>query len=176
VHHSAGWLPLVPALEAKVQLGDHLHDDTRSVTKIRRRLYELRHPRDDPGAPGPKLAGFLDRLAEAATPEAYVSVAYGMVKPALVRAVRVQLAGLDPVTDEPSLRLLTQLLARQERHIEELGPGAPPPDRGPEDLAGLAIRPRATRRLPVLAPLLEPARDPFVEVTDEGDPFLAREL
>jgi hypothetical protein len=28
---------------------------------------------------------------------------------------------LDPVTDEPSLRLLTQIVERQRRHIAELG-------------------------------------------------------
>jgi hypothetical protein len=176
VHHACGWLPLIPGLEAKVRLGDHVHDDARAVTKVRRRLYELRHPRDDPGAPGPELGALLDRLPQASTPEAYVSVAYGLVKPALIRALRIQLAGLDPVTDEPSLRLLTQLLARQERHVDELGPGVPPPDPGPDDLGALPVRPRAKRRLPVLPPLVDPARDPFVEVTDAGDHFLAREL
>ena len=43
-------------------------------------------------------------------------MAYGEAKPALVRAMRIHLEGLDPVADEPSLRLLTQLVERQERH------------------------------------------------------------
>src|SRR6188474_1711736 len=49
VHLSCGWLPLEPRLEVKYALGDHLHDDARAVTKIKRRLYELRTPR--PRAP-----------------------------------------------------------------------------------------------------------------------------
>src|SRR5918994_1082233 len=48
VHLSCGWLPLEPRLEVKYALGDHLHDDARAVTKIKRRLYELRTPSDYP--------------------------------------------------------------------------------------------------------------------------------
>ena len=51
VHLSCGWLPLEPRLETKYLLGDHVHDDARAVTKIKRRLYELRTPSDYPGAP-----------------------------------------------------------------------------------------------------------------------------
>ena len=54
VHLSCGWLPLEPRLETKYLLGDHLHDDARAVTKIKRRLYELRTPSDYPGAPCPR--------------------------------------------------------------------------------------------------------------------------
>ena len=61
VHLSCGWLPLEPRLETKYLLGDHLHDDARAVTKIKRRLYELRTPSDYPGAP-------CDELADAARP------------------------------------------------------------------------------------------------------------
>jgi hypothetical protein len=175
VHLSAGWLPLVPRLEDKVRLGDHLHDDARSVAGVRRRLYELRHPADDPGAPGPELAALLDRAAGAPAPDRYVAQAYGVLKPALLRAVRIQLDGLDPVTDEPSLRLLRRLEERQERHVRELPAAGPAQDAGPEDLGALPPG-RGRRRLPVMAPLGEPARDPFVEIRDGGDPYLAREL
>ena len=61
VHLSCGWLPLEPRLEVKYALGDHLHDDARAVTKIKRRLYELRTPSDYPGAPAEELAALLDR-------------------------------------------------------------------------------------------------------------------
>jgi hypothetical protein len=182
VHLSCGWLALAPEFELKYALGDHLHDDARAVSKIRRRLYELRHPSDYPGAPAEELEALLDRLGEAETPAAYVELAYGQAKPALLRAFEVHLENLDPVSDEPSLRLLTQLVGRQERHVAELGPGgegegATGSGRWPADLGALPIRlkskPRALRILP---PLVEPARDEFVDVTAEGDPFLVREL
>ena len=52
VHLSNGWLPLAPEFETKYRLGDHIHDDARALSKVKRRLYELRHPSDYPGAPG----------------------------------------------------------------------------------------------------------------------------
>jgi hypothetical protein len=181
VHLSCGWLPLVGEFERKYALGDHLHDDARAVSKIRRRLYELRHPSEYPGAPGGELLALLERMNDASDPDEYIALAYGEAKPALVSAISIHLRELDPVTDEPSLRLLTQLVERQRRHISEL-----PADRRPEgdgreamaeDLGALAIDLKGPRReLRVMPPLDEPARDPFVEVTPEGDPFLTEEL
>ena len=97
--------------------------------------------------------------------------------PLTLRAFEVHLEHLDPVSDEPSLRLLSQLIERQRRHLAELGPGADGPLPVIDDLGALEIRLKATpRALRVMSPLDEPARDEFVEVTAEGDPFLAREL
>jgi hypothetical protein len=177
VHLSSGWLPLAPQFEVKYALGDHLHDDARAISKIRRRLYELRHPSDYPGAPAEELAALLGRLDQAETPAAYIELAYGEAKPALLRAFKVHLEHLDPVSDEPSLRLLTQLVERQERHVSELGLGSTDAEGWPDDLGTLPIRLKAEpRELRVMPPLAEPARDEFVRVTAEGDPFLVREL
>jgi hypothetical protein len=175
VHLSNGWLPLVPAFEDKLRLGDHIHDDARAVSKVRRRLYELRHPSDYPGAPGPELCELLDALNAADTPRAYLDLAYGVAKPAIARAIRIQLDALDPVLDEPSLRLLTQLLERQERHVRAIAHSTPAL-RVPEDIGALEIRLRDERPLRVMAPLEEPARDEFVDVTPDGDPYLTDEL
>src|SRR5687767_4904928 len=122
VHLSCGWLPLEPRLEVKYAFGDHLHDDARGLTKIKRRLYELRTPSDSPGAPSPELTALLERANAASSSAEYVEIAYGELKPALAAAMRLHLATLDPIVDEPSLRLLTQLLHRQERHVIELPP------------------------------------------------------
>src|SRR3954447_15341377 len=120
VHLSCGWLPLEPRLETKDLLRDHLHDDARAVTKIKRRLYELRTPSEYPGAPCDELAALLDRASGAQSSAEYVEIAYGELKPALIAATRIHLDHLDPMLDEPSLRQLTQLLHRQERHVAEL--------------------------------------------------------
>jgi uncharacterized ferritin-like protein (DUF455 family) len=181
VHLSCGWLPLVADFEVKYRLGDHIHDDARAVSRIRRRLYELRHPSDHPGAPGEVLAGLLDRMAAARDPEEYLALAYGGAKPALLAAVGVHLERLDPVSDEPSLRLLRKLGARQERHIAEssvIGPQSSGREPGwVEDIGALPIALRGARReLRVMPRIERPARDPFVEVTADGDPFLSDEL
>jgi hypothetical protein len=180
-HLSNGWLPLAPDFETKYRLGDHIHDDARSISKVRRRLYELRHPSDYPGTPGPELTALLERMEAAGSVDEYVAVAYGKAKPVLVEAFRIHLEGLDPVSDEPSLRLLRQLLARQERHIDELAASRlQTEDYGAkriEDLGALPIELKGDPwPLRVMAPLDQPARDEFVEVTAGGDPFLRDEL
>ena len=158
VHAGNGRLPLEPSFERKYALGEQLYDDARALSKVKRRLYELRHPSDYPGAPGEELCVLLDRGDR------------DELKSALLRAVRIHLEALDPVKDEPSLRILRRLAERQERHL-----GGPAASEGP-DIGALPIRLRETRELRVLAPLEEPARDEFVEVTEEGDPYLVREL
>jgi Protein of unknown function (DUF455) len=173
VHLSCGWLPLEPRLSVKCALGDHVHDDARSLTKIKRRLYELRTPSDYPGAPCDELAGMLDRANEAADSAAYVELAYGELKSSLIAAIRVHLDELDPLVDEPSLRLLTQILHRQDRHVTELGV-RPAPVAG--DIGALPVTLREVRELRVMPPLDEPARDDFVEVTPEGDTYLSDDL
>jgi hypothetical protein len=189
VHLSSGWLPLVADFETKYRLGDHLHDDARTVSRIKRRLYELRHPSEYPGAPGPQLVAPLDRMEEAATPQEYFRVAYGEAKPALLEAVRFHLEHLDPVSDEPSLRLLSKFAARQDRHLAGLketgqetssaGSAAGSGLAGVpvEDLGALPIELKGEpRTLRVMAPLDAPARDEFVQVTEEGDAYLRDEL
>jgi Protein of unknown function (DUF455) len=192
VHLSNGWLPLVGDFETKYRLGDHLHDDARAISKVRRRLYELRHPSEYPGAPGEELIALLERIGAVGDPGEYIAIAYGEAKPALIEAIRIHLERLDPVSDEPSLRLLTQVLARQKRHIADFAAFIPSPPASslanpsppasslanlPFDLGALPIElKREPRPLRVMPPLEQPARDGFVEVTEEGDPFLADEL
>jgi uncharacterized protein DUF455 len=172
VHLTAGHLALEPRFEVKALLGDHLHDDARAVTKIRRRLYELRHPSDYPGAPSHELTELLDR-ANTDT-HTYLEIAYGELKPTLIGAIRIHLDNLEPLIDEPSLRLLTQLLHRQERHVTELPAGR---ERAVfDDLGALPVQLRESRALKVLPPLEQPARDTFIEVTEHGDPYLTAEL
>jgi hypothetical protein len=160
VHLTAGHLALAPRFEIKALLGDHLYDDARAVSKIRRRLDELGH---GPGAPGSELTARLDR-ANTEDTQAYLEIAYGELKPALIDGIRVHLANLEPLIDEPSLRLLTQLLHRQERHVTEL----PAEHRQPafDDLGALAVTPHERRALTPLPPLDQPARDAFIEIVD----------
>jgi hypothetical protein len=167
VHLSCGHLALEPRFEVKALLGDHLYDDARAVSKIRRRLYELRAPADDPGAPSEELAQLLNEADEADT-HAYLEIAYGQLKPTLVEAVRTHLERIDPLLDEPSLRLLTQLRHRQERHTAELPVGGA--HAAFEDLGALPVRPGETRALRPLPPLHQPARDAFIEIANTANP------
>ena len=154
VHLAAGQLALEPRLEVKALLADHLHDDARAAAKIERRLTELGR---EPGTPGDELAALLDR----AYTQPYLETAYGELKPTLIQAVRTHLEDVDPLLDEPGLRILTQLRHRQERHTTEL----PAQQRETHDLAE-PPKPGETPTLRVLPRLETPARDAFVEITD----------
>ena len=96
VHLSCGHLALEPRFEVKALLADHLHDDARAVTKISRRLYELRTPSEYPGAPSAELAALLDRAADAADTHEYLEIAYGELKPTLIAALGIHLAAPRP--------------------------------------------------------------------------------
>ncbi len=167
VHLSCGQLALEPRFEVKALIADHLHDDARAVTKLRRRLDELHTPGAYPGAPSPELTELLDRAADADTGE-YLRLAYGRLKPTLIAAVSIHLQQLDPLLDEPSLRLLTHLRHRQERHTTELPEGAGQP--AFDDVGALPIRLGEARSLTVMAALERPARDAFVEIADAAEP------
>lgn len=157
VHLAAGRLALEPRLEIKGLLGAHLHDDAQAVHALRRRLQELGAA---PHVPGAALQAKLDRAHAAPTPEA-LALAYGTLKPALVEAVGAHLAALDPLAEEPTLRLLTWLRHRQERHVAELPaerrPAPPLDDPGTGE-----------RRLPALPPVDRPARDAYVTVAPDA--------
>ena len=102
-----------PRLEVKAALAAHLYDDARSVAKLDARVEEL----DARAAQAPPAADPVDE-AEAL------------------------LAAIDPVVDEATLRVLTQLLHRQRRHADELDPAVHDQrERVPEiDLPAAAVR------------------------------------
>jgi len=155
VHLSCGHLAREPRFEVKAVLADHLHDDARAVGKLHARRSELGG--DHAVAPSAELAALLDR----AYAEDYLEVAYGELKPTLVAALRAHLDRVDPLLDEPTHRLLNQLVYRQERHVAEL----PPSTRrvAIDDLGALPLEP-GERALRVLPRPDRPARDAFVEV------------
>jgi hypothetical protein len=174
VHLTGAWLMLEPRLEVKCALADHLHDDARAVTDLRRRLEDLRRPADDAGGPADEAAALLDRAAQATSAPGYVAIAYDELKPALVAGLQAQLDALDPLVEEPSLRLLTELLHRQERHVIELGSGGAPPQ-PTADPSLTRAKAGAPRPLEVLPALADPSRDAYVDIaaTEGGAPGAA---
>jgi hypothetical protein len=150
VHVTAGRLPLEPRFEVKALLAAHLHDDACAVAALRRRIDELGGA---PRGPGEELGRLLDRDV------------YAALKPALIAALHAHRRRLDPLADEPTFHLLTQLAHRQQRHLTEL-PTDPEADL-PADLGALPRDAEHERRLTPMPPLDRPARDSFVQVVDD---------
>jgi hypothetical protein len=163
VHRSCGHLALEPRFEVKALLGDHVYDDARATAKLLRRVTALGGV---PGTPSPELAELLDRAARADTHE-YLEIAYGELKPTLIAAVTIHLTHIDPLLDEPGLRMLTQLLHRQERHVAELPAGRA--QSVIDDLGALPLG-AGERPLTVMEPFEHPARDAFTEIAPTDVP------
>ena len=163
VHLSCGHLALEPRFDVKALLGDHLHDDARAVSKIRRRLDELarrarprRAVRRAHGAARPRRRGRHERVHRDRLRRAQADADRGDPRPP--RRPRPAGRRARACACSPSS------LHRQERHVAEL-----PAERRHtafEDLGALPIRPGEVRPLKVMEPLDRPARDAFVEVTD----------
>jgi hypothetical protein len=151
VHATAGRLPVEPRFEVKALLAAHLHDDARAVVELRRRIAELGGA---PGGPTAELARLLDD-----------GDVYGALKPALITTLHAHRELIDPLADEASLHLITQLVHRQERHLAEL-PAERAPDL-PADLGAFPLDVEHDRQLTVMPPLDRPQRDSFVQVVDE---------
>ena len=125
VHLGCGWLALEPRLEVKYALGDHLHDDARAVTKIRRRLYELRTPSDYPGAPDEALALLPPSLRVAAGSGAELLAAAGARQGRSVAATLPEL--------QPSAAALAEIAAASRETSPALRPlYLRPPDARPQ--------------------------------------------
>lgn len=114
VHRSLGWLGPEPRLEVKVALADHVRDDARSLGEV------LSHC--EPVAPGEHAGRLLQRVDGCDSSAEYLEAAYGELKPALIAMAHGHLRAVDPLAEEPLLRLLTNLLHDQERHVSELPP------------------------------------------------------
>jgi hypothetical protein len=90
VDEAAGRFVSTSRLDAKLALADQLHDDTHAEQAVARRIAEL-------GAE-----------PVAADPDSD-----------LREALRDHIARIDPLVDEPTLRILTEVLAHQERHAAD---------------------------------------------------------
>lgn len=173
VHLSCGWIERAPRLEVKLALARHASEDAEAITQIRERLGTLRPGVAYPGAPGDRVAELLATANGCASAADYIEATYGVLKPALIATVKAHLKLVDPLLDEPTLRLLTQLLHTQERHVGEL----PTRDAHPqahEDVGADPVELGWERRLNVMEPLDAPARDGYLDPLSDHDGPCAR--
>ena len=176
VHLCCGWLPLEPRLEVKYAA---------------RRPPARRRARGDEDQAPPLRAAHAERLPRRALPTSsprcstapaprrpraeYLEIAYGELKPTLIAAVRIHLDHARPAAST-SRRCACSPSSCTARSATS--PSCPPSRASPpfDDLGALPIRLREVRELTVMPPLDQPARDDYVEVTEEGDTYLTDEL
>lgn len=109
------WLNPTPEWEVKEALSLHLYQDTEHAKLLRTRVGEMRNPppRMDI-SPDRALDSFFEELwASADTLEKLVGL-YGVLKPALLAALRVHYDYANPLVDHPTRRVLRFVILEEE--------------------------------------------------------------
>ena len=112
-------LNAVPEWEAKCALSLHLWQDAEHCTWLRQRVIEMRNPpvRLDQ-VPSEGLRIFFEELLCSRTTAELLAGVYGVLKPALVAAMKEHAATANPMADYPTLRQLQFILLEEERQLQ----------------------------------------------------------
>lgn len=97
--------------EAKLVVPRHWWLASRHADALRTRVLELRYPRRDVDKDhDPRLARFLGELVRAQSDAEFLTGIYGVMLPALANAYQDFIDEADPITDAPSIALITHAL------------------------------------------------------------------
>ena len=139
------WIAQTPELPEKMLLGRILYEDAEHAERLERRLVELRVAPDRLPALRERTAGALRELERSETAGTFLSGLFHVLKPALLADLRRHLDGCPPYVDEPTARMLRDVIAEEEDHLS----------------AGLALL--ADRGIGPSAALATPLWDMFAE-------------
>jgi len=109
------WLPGAAPLEVKVLLAIHASEDAAFALRVEERLAELggADHEDEPAG----LAALIAHLRSLDTWGKYVGAVYSVIKPALVDRWEDHFTGANLLLDEPTARLLGDLMRVAPQHI-----------------------------------------------------------
>ena len=112
-----GWCHTTPSLVVRAAFGSHLWDDAQHADQVGTRIAQLRGSSDRQEPPNDEFARLCEKIWRApSTLERLIGV-YKVLKPHLVSAYSYHTATTDPLTDEPTCQLLTQLAAAEQAHV-----------------------------------------------------------
>ena len=107
----ARWIPATPELEVKIVFGRHVWELAQHADMLGTRTGELRLPLQYSRPPTEPFAEILDTLTVAKTTADRVDGFYRGMLPIMEARYREYLDQTDAVMDEPSVRILTRILA-----------------------------------------------------------------
>jgi uncharacterized ferritin-like protein (DUF455 family) len=112
-----GWIPRTPELPEKLAMGLMAFEDADAAALLENRLHELRMSEEATDRLRRRTAGALKALETTDDPGAFLSGLVRVAKPALVADLRRHIDAAPPYVDDPTVRILTRVIADQERHI-----------------------------------------------------------
>src|SRR5947207_1694180 len=100
----AGWVPALSPMEGKVALCRCLWEDSITANEIRKRIFELRYPRQDMNEHlHHVIVTFYDKARNAPNAEAFVLSLTKVLKPAVRDAIQTMYDLADRISDGPSV-------------------------------------------------------------------------
>jgi uncharacterized phosphosugar-binding protein len=112
-------LPHTPEWEVKCALSLHLWVDAEHATQIRARVSEMREPPlhlDD--VPSESLEAACAEAIRAEGTGELLTAVYGVLRPALLEALKRHESELNPLLDHPTRRMLRTVIREQEEILE----------------------------------------------------------
>jgi hypothetical protein len=111
------WIARTPELPEKLMLARVLHEDADHARLLGERLLELRVPRERLESLRHRSAPIFGELETLDDPAVFFAGLFHVVKPALIGDYRRHLDAAPPYVDEPSVRLLNQVVREEEEHL-----------------------------------------------------------
>lgn len=112
-----GWIPRTPELPEKLMLARILFEDADHARVLGHRLLELRVAPSKVDELRQRTAPILKSLEVLDDPHEFLAALFGEVKPRLLADYRRHLDAAPPYVDEPSVRLLSQIIREEEEHV-----------------------------------------------------------
>jgi len=116
---AARWVPTTPELEAKVLFGRHVWEFAQNADALGRRTFELRAQLHLTLPPQEEYVHFLEHVSSIAESPNRLAAIYSILIPALSERYRTYATQVDPVMDEPSLRIIERILQSHARMTPE---------------------------------------------------------
>ena len=115
----ARWVPTTPEMEIKVVFGRHVWDCAQHADQLGRRAFELRAPLHYTLPAIPEYQSLLGDIAELASTRDRVSAFYGIACPSTAMQYRRYIENTDSLLDEPTVRILENVLRDYGRMSDE---------------------------------------------------------
>jgi hypothetical protein len=112
-----GWIPRTPELPEKLMLARILFEDADHARVLGDRLLELRVSKPKLDELRQRTAPIMKSLEALDDPRAFLAALFYEVKPRLLADYRRHLDAAPPYVDEPSVRLLNQIIREEEEHL-----------------------------------------------------------
>lgn len=112
-----GWIPRTPELAEKLAMGLMVFEDAEAAMALETRLNELRLSEEQIDVLRRRTAPAFKAIETVDDPYAFLSALVRVVKPALVADLRRHIDAAPPYVDDPTVRILTRVVAEQDRHI-----------------------------------------------------------